>query len=172
MAYLVLKRMETKNARSARLRRQRGYRWEEILRRRFNEVPGWRAFRLGSPSISLPDIVAVSGGNNSILVIEAKSGTKTTLSVPPGQIERCMAWCDAFDIFKTRQVVLAFKFLSKKRIDVEQYKSRSVQEYYKVWNTSVTAVECVCTYEGNTYSLVNGVRLPLFLEDCIMPFHE
>ena len=171
MAYLALKRAETQNAQSARLRRQRGYRWEETLRRRFNQVPGWKAFRLGSSSISLPDIVAVSGVNNSILVIEAKSGTKTTLSVPPEQIERCIAWCDAFDRFKIRQVVLAFKFLSKKRIDIEQYKSRSVQEHYKMWNMDIAAVECVCTYEGKTYSLADGVRRPLLLEDCVMPFH-
>jgi hypothetical protein len=28
----------------------------------------------------------------------------------------------------------------------------------------------ICTYEGNTYSMSDGKRSPLELEECVMPF--
>ena len=40
----------------AKTRRQRGYQWEDTLVKRFNKVDNWKAFRLGSPSVALPDI--------------------------------------------------------------------------------------------------------------------
>ncbi|HZS73109.1 MAG TPA: resolvase, partial [Candidatus Nitrosotalea sp.] len=61
------------NQRIARTRRQRGYNWEDTLVKRFNAVDGWKAFRLGSPSVGLPDILAVSTRENVIYTIEAKS---------------------------------------------------------------------------------------------------
>lgn len=157
-------------ARSARLRRRRGYQWEEILTRRLNETPGWRAFRLGSPSMFLPDILAVNTTERSIYVLEAKSGAKTSLSVPPNQIQRCLDWCATFDIYDTRRVVLAFKFLAKKRLDTGMYESRPMREYYKAWDPADEPVECVCTYGGETYALEDGRRRILPLDDCPMPF--
>src|SRR5574340_1798412 len=76
----------TDNQRIARTRRQRGYNWEDTLVKRFNSMDGWKAFRLGSPSVGLPDILAVSTMANTIYTIEAKSGTSTTLYVPYDQI--------------------------------------------------------------------------------------
>ena len=43
------------NKKSAKLRRQRGYHWEDTLVKRFNALENWKAFRLGSPSVALPD---------------------------------------------------------------------------------------------------------------------
>ena len=60
------------NQRIARTRRQRGYNWEDTLVKRFNATDGWKAFRLGSPSVGLPDILAVSTKENTIYTIEAK----------------------------------------------------------------------------------------------------
>lgn len=164
--------LDDQKTRSARLRRRRGYRWEEILAKRFNGAPGWRAFRLGSPSIALPDVLAVNTAAKSMYIIEAKSGAKTSLSVPPNQIERCLSWRDTFDIYDSRTVVLAFKFLAKKRLDTDRYESRSMREYYKVWEPALDPVETVCTYAGGTYALVDGERHAITLADCPMPFAE
>src|SRR5713226_10084997 len=104
------------NKKIARTRRQRGYNWEDTLVKRFNATESWKAFRLGSPSVALPDILAVSTSANTIFTIEAKSGTGTTLYVPYDQIIRCLKWIDTFELYNTRKMILAFKFISKKRI--------------------------------------------------------
>ena len=44
----------------AQTRRQRGYNWEDTLVKRFNKLQNWKAFRLGSPSVALPDILCVN----------------------------------------------------------------------------------------------------------------
>ncbi len=159
-----------KNLKSARKRRQRGYHWEDTMVKRFNEIDGWNAFRLGSPSVALPDILAVSTNNSTIFTIEAKSGTVSSLPVPSDQIERCLKWAETFDVYKTRKVILAFKFLSKKRIGIDQYESRQLREFFKIWDESIEITDCVCTYEGNTYLLKDGKRSEVVLEDCKMPF--
>ena len=159
-----------KNQKIARTRRQRGYSWESTLVKRFNSLPDWKAFRLGSPSVALPDVLVVSNSNSTLFTIEAKSGTGTTLQVPFDQIIRCLNWTNHFELYKTRKVVLAFKFLSKKRVGVGKYENRQLREFYKVWDKSKKIVDCVCTYDGKTYALVDGKRKKLFLKDYEMPF--
>lgn len=159
-------------AQNSRLRRGRGYRWEDTLVRRLRQLPGWRAFRLGSPSKALPDVLAVDTKSHAILVIEAKSGSKTTLTVPDGQIQRCLDWCDTLSLYPTRKAILAFKFLSKKRLYTGRYTTRSMREYYKIWDPTVTPINCVCTYDGDVYALKNGTRQPLELDEYIMPFQK
>ncbi len=163
-------KIRKKNLKSARKRRQRGYHWEDTVVKRFNELGEWNAFRLGSPSVSLPDILAVSTKNSTIFTIEAKSGTVSSLPVPSDQIERCLKWAQTFDVYKTRKVILAFKFLSKKRIAIDQYESRQLREFFKVWDESQEIADCVCTYDGETYLLKDGKRSEIKLEDSVMPF--
>lgn len=158
------------NKKVARTRRQRGYNWEDTLVKRFNALEGWKAFRLGSPSVALPDILAVSTNENMIFTIEAKSGTGTTLHVPYDQIIRCLKWIHTFELYETRKMIIAFKFLSKKRIGTGRYERRQLREYYKTWNESNEITDFVCTYEGETYALVGGKRQKLELDDCFMPF--
>ena len=79
-------RIKITNKKIARTRRQRGYNWEDTLVKRFNSVKYWKAFRLGSPSVALPDVLAVNNPESIIFTIEAKSGTGTTLQVPFDQI--------------------------------------------------------------------------------------
>ena len=112
------------NKKIARTRRQRGYNWEDTLVKRFNSLEHWKAFRLGSPSIALPDVLTVNNIESVIFTIEAKSGTGTTLQVPFDQIERCLNWVNNFEVYQKREVILAFKFLSKKRIGVGKYEKR------------------------------------------------
>jgi len=89
-----------KNQKIARTRRQRGYSWESTLVKRFNSLSDWRAFRLGSPSVALPDVLVVSNRNSTLFTIEAKSGTGTTLQVPFDQIIRCLNWTNHFELYK------------------------------------------------------------------------
>jgi len=160
------------NQKVARTRRQRGYNWEDTLVKRFNALSEWKAFRLGSPSVALPDILAISNSHSTIFTIEAKSGTGTTLQVPFDQIIRCLNWTSNFELYKTRKVVLAFKFLSKKRIGVGKYENRQLREFYKVWDESKKIIDCVCTYDGKTYAIRDGKRQKLVLKDYEMPFES
>jgi len=158
------------NQKIARIRRQRGYQWEDTIVKRFNNTNEWKAFRLGSPSIALPDVLAVNTNNSTIFTIEAKSGTSTSLPVPADQIERCLSWIKTFDIYKKRNVLLAFKFLSKKRIGIGKYESRELREFFKIWDESLEITDCVCTYDGKFFAKINGKRKELFLKECPMPF--
>lgn len=158
------------NQKAARLRRQRGYQWEDTIVKRFNGTDNWKAFRLGSPSIALPDVLAVNTDNSTIFTVEAKSGTSTSLPVPYDQIERCLEWIKTFCIYENRKVLLAFKFLSKKRIDIGKYESRELREYFKIWDETLEITDCVCTYDGKFYAKVDGARKEIFLKECKMPF--
>jgi Holliday junction resolvase len=165
-----IKLQKTKNQRLAKTRRQRGYNWEDTIVKRFNAMQHWKAFRLGSPSVGLPDILAVSTKENTIYTIEAKSGTSTTLRVPYDQILRCLRWIHTFELYRTRKMIIAFKFSSKKRIGTGKYEHRELKEFYKVWDESHPITDFVCTYDGLTYAVTDGKRLNLDLEDCRMPF--
>ena len=164
-------KIKSKNHRKAvRTRRQRGYHWEDTIVKRFNSVDGWDAFRLGSPSTALPDVLAVNNDNSVIFTIEAKSGTTNSLPVPEDQIERCLKWINIFEIYKTRKVILAFKFLSKKRTGLGTYESRELREFYKVWDTSIPISNCSCSYDGKVFGKINGKRKEIPLKDLPMPF--
>ena len=151
-------------------RRQRGYNWEDTLVKRFNKIENWKAFRLGSPSVALPDILCVNNEDSMIFTIEAKSGTGTTLTVPFDQITRCLNWTNNFTVYKTRKVILAFKFLSKKRIGTGLYEKRELREFYKVWSEKKNPVDIVCKYDGTTYALIEGEKKKMDLKDYKMPF--
>lgn len=171
---LILKnkdKIKSKNHRKAvRTRRQRGYHWEDTIVKRFNSTDKWNAFRLGSPSTALPDVLAVNNDESIIFTIEAKSGTTNALPVPEDQIERCLRWINIFEIYNTKKVILAFKFLSKKRIGLGTYESRELREFYKVWDTSIPISNCSCSYEGKVFAQINGKRQEIHLEDLSMPF--
>ena len=158
-------------SRASRTRRRRGYAWEDSLAKRLSAAQGWTAVRLGSPSVGLPDVLAVRSRGRSLMVIEAKSGTGSSLSVPAEQVARCVEWTRILDAYGDRRAVLAFKFLSKRRVGTASYKGRQLREFYKVWNARRRPAECVCTYDGRTYLRGAGRgRRAVDLEDCPMPF--
>ena len=156
----------------AKTRRQRGYEWEDSLVKRFNKIDDWKAFRLGSPSVALPDILTVNNKDSVLYTIEAKSGTGTTLMVPFDQIIRCLNWTNNFQVYKTREVILAFKFLSKKRIGVGKYEKRELREFFKIWNPRRTPIDIVCKYDGDTYTIKEGKKKKMSLKDHKMPFES
>ena len=171
---LVIKNKEKQKSknhrRAAHTRRQRGYHWEDTIVKRFNSTGTWNAFRLGSPSTALPDVLAVNTKESTIFTIEAKSGTTNLLPVPEDQIERCLKWVNIFDIYQNRSVILAFKFLSKKRTGLGTYESRELREFFKVWDSSLGITGCACTYDGKVFAQINGKRKEIKLRDYKMPF--
>ena len=139
----------------------------------------WAARRLGGSSTGLPDIVAVNNTNGILLTIEAKSGTSDILYVPQDQLMRCIVIRNMFGIYPERHIVLAFKFMSKKRFRRKNqtvYETRKLLEYYKVADMiekmkSLPVIKC--TYDGRTYALYkNGRMLSLDLPDYAMPFQR
>ena len=156
----------------AKTRRQRGYQWEDSLVKRFNKIDDWKAFRLGSPSVALPDILTVNNIDSVLYTIEAKSGTGTTLTVPFDQIIRCLNWTNNFQVYKTREVILAFKFLSKKRIGVGKYEQRELREFFKIWDPKRNPIDIVCKYDGETYTIKASKKKKVSLKDHKMPFES
>jgi Holliday junction resolvase len=170
-SHLKIKTKSLNFKKISQTRRQRGYNWEDTLVKRFNKIENWKAFRLGSPSVALPDILCVNNEDSMIFTIEAKSGTGTTLTVPFDQITRCLNWTNNFTVYKTRKVILAFKFLSKKRIGTGLYEKRELREFYKIWNEKKSPIDIVCRYDdGETYALIQGEKKKLNLNDYEMPF--
>ena len=170
----VLKNIERRKSNNHRMaahtRRQRGYHWEDTIVKRFNSTENWNAFRLGSPSTSLPDVLAVNNHESTIFTIEAKSGTTNLLPVPEDQIERCLKWVNTFDVYKNRKVILAFKFLSKKRTGLGTYENRELREFFKMWDSSIDITSCSCTYDGKVFAQIEGARKEIKLQDYSMPF--
>jgi Holliday junction resolvase len=158
-----------------RIRRNRGYSFEHVLVQKLN-TNVWNARRLGGSSANLPDIIAVNNKESIFLSIEAKSGTADSLYVPSDQIQRCFQIRDMFQVYKTAHVILAFKFMQKRRIREEGktlYIHRKLQEYYKIADkySRVNPVPIIkCTYDGRTYELRNFQTKRCNLKDYIMPF--
>ncbi len=160
------------------IRRSRGYNFEHTLVQKLS-AGSWAARRLGGSSTGLPDIVAVNNSRGILLTIEAKSGTSDILYVPEDQLMRCMAIRNMFGIYPERHIVLAFKFMSKKRFRRKNqtvYETRKLLEYYKVADViekmkNLPVIKC--TYDGRTYALyTNGRTQSLDLPDYAMPFQK
>ena len=157
---------------SSNTRRRRGYNWEDTISKRFNALEKWNAYRLGSSSTSLPDVLALSSSKKSAFIIEAKSGSGDRLMVPPNQIERCVDWYHTLKPFGNRHIVFAFKFISKKRVGLNKYDKRELREYYKEWNVSKIPLECICMYDGSMYARSKQKRIKMNLPNCILPTHD
>jgi Holliday junction resolvase len=159
------------------IRRTRGYSYEHTLVQRLNNG-SWIARRLGGSSTGLPDIVAVNNKEATLLSIEAKSGTGDALYVRADQLQRCLLIKEMFGYYKTKHVVLAFKFMRKKRLTRKKcvvYENRKLIEYYKVADKlskpdSIPVVKC--TYNGKTFVMFNGRFTRKSLPNYTMPFNN
>ena len=121
------------------IRARRGYAFERYMVELLNSA-GWKARRLGSPSVSLPDVLAIQNQSNTICAIECKSGINTSLTVPADQIARCMEIVDDLAAYENRLTVLAFKFVGRNR-------GRRLQHRFFIWNDSIPA-DTRCSYDG------------------------
>jgi Holliday junction resolvase len=159
------------------IRRTRGYSYEHSLVQRLN-YGSWIARRLGGSSTGLPDIVAVNNKEATLLSIEAKSGTGDILYVHPDQLQRCLLIRDMFGYYKTKHVILAFKFMRKKRFTRKKqvvYERRRLVEYYKIADKlhnleNIPVVKC--TYGGMIYVMSNGKFTKKSLPTFVMPFQN
>lgn len=157
------------------IRRSRGYSYEHTLVQRLNIGP-WVARRLGGSSTGLPDIVAVNNEESTLLSIEAKSGTGDVLYVLPDQLQRCISIKDMFSYYKKKHVILAFKFMQKKRYTRKKsvvYEKRRLLEYYKIADklSKLESTPLVkCTYSGKTFVMNNGKFKMKDLPNYPMPF--
>jgi Holliday junction resolvase len=157
------------------IRKSRGYSYEHTLVQRLNDG-SWIARRLGGSSTGLPDIVAVNNKQATLLSIEAKSGTGDALYVRADQILRCLLIREMFGYYRTKHVILAFKFMRKKRYTRKKqvvYEQRRLVEYYKIGD-KLTRLENIpvvkCTYSGKTYVMSNGKFIMKDLPNFVMPF--
>ena len=157
------------------IRKSRGYNYEHTLVQRLNDG-SWIARRLGGSGTGLPDIVAVNNKQATLLSIEAKSGTGDALYVRPDQILRCLLIREMFGYYRTKHVILAFKFMRKKRYTRKRevvYEQRRLVEYYKIGD-KLNKLENIpvvkCTYSGKTYVMSNGKFVVKDLPNFVMPF--
>lgn len=137
--------------------RARGYNFEHQLSLDFNDK-NWNAQRLGGTTVKLPDILATNDELEVILSIEAKVTTTNNAHVPLEELERCLKILTMFKVYKTRTVILAFKFNQKRILKPDnpgykngQYFNRPVQYYYfkllRIENlANIKAISC--NYQG------------------------
>ncbi|MFP3224659.1 MAG: hypothetical protein RXR30_02500 [Nitrososphaeria archaeon] len=104
--------------------KKRGYDWEDKVVKIFIKK-GWKAVRLGSPSVNLPDVLAINDQKNMIIAIEAKASKGDKIYVPLAEINRLFNFLEMFGAYKRKEAVLAIKFLK-----VKGKKMR--EEFYRV----------------------------------------
>ena len=136
----------------------------------------WNARRLGGSSTGLPDIVAVNNKTGTLLTIEAKSGTGDILYVPADQIERCVLIDHMFSYYGKRHIILAFKFMRKRRLRRKSdiiYERRHLVEHYMLADALCKSKEypvIKCTYGGTTFAMYHDKCKKLRLPHFRMPF--
>ncbi len=109
--------------------KKRGYDWEDKIVKML-ERKGWKALRLGSPSVHLPDVVAVDDRHNMLVAIEAKASRNDKIYVPLDEIIRLFNFLQMFGAYKKKEAVLAIKFLKikGKKMSEDFYKLKCVPE--------------------------------------------
>ncbi|MGC8557745.1 MAG: hypothetical protein ACP5NC_01980 [Nitrososphaeria archaeon] len=90
--------------------KKRGYDWEDKLVKSFNSA-GWSSIRLGSPSIHLPDVLAIYNRGSTMVAIEAKSSMGDRIIVRRDQVLRLFEFMSIFKAYRIRIPVIAVKFL-------------------------------------------------------------
>jgi len=147
-------------------RRQRGYAFENHIVQMFNDISGWNAKRLGSPSIALPDVMCLNDYYKTMIAIEAKSTVQNYAYVPKDQIERCRDWVNMFGIYNSKYVVLAFKFGQTTNMVKGKLETRKLRYYYKVFpHNSFAPSQIRADYDGNIMIKENNVFIPLVMEN-------
>ncbi len=137
------------------LRKARGYAWEDAIVKRFR-TSGWDAVRLGSPSIRLPDVIAVKG--NTIVAIEAKSVSVNVVSVLKEKVENTIRFVNMFRAYRRRFAVLAVKFMAKKHVAKGRYRPRELREFYFIMPMCDYDLLQV-TYDGKFFLVKEGRKV-------------
>lgn len=148
------------------IQQSRGYSFESHIVKRFNAIPNWKALRLGSPSVALPDVLAVNDEEKSMVIIEAKSRQSSSADIPPDQLQRCLGFAKLFGLYY-HSIVVAFKFINKET----KFDSRTKREYYYDATEIVSYYDNTpideslptirCHRDGSTFVVENGHRKPI-----------
>lgn len=133
----------------SRIRKSRGHGFEREIVKRYKDA-GWWSYRTGGNSAYLPDVMATSDITGELDVVEGKAGCKDHLYVDWDQIRRDIFLINGFKRYPKRRIILAFKFLSKRRKG-KGYEGRPLREYFKVvpenmW-TELEGKTISCHYE-------------------------
>jgi hypothetical protein len=81
-----------------------------------------------------------------------------------------------FSYYKTRHVILAFKFMRKKRLRRKgkvTYEQRKLMEYYKLADPLYTTSQypiVKCLYDGTSFAIYKDKGDMIKLQDYVMPF--
>jgi len=144
------------------IRRVRGYAWEDKVVKIFKEK-GCHTVRLGGTTTTMPDVTVSKAKTKIIMAIECKSTTTDHCNVPAVQIQRCIDWVNAWELYTDKVVMLAFKFSAKKRVGIGRYESREKKEFFKIWNLKMKPVDFSCSYNG--FCKIKETGKDLWLEE-------
>jgi Holliday junction resolvase len=108
-------------------RSYRGYTFEKQLVTEFNKGT-WKARRLGGSSSGLPDVAIVNNSESIHYAVEAKSTVYNFCIIPVKQIKRCIEYLSMYDLYKKQNVILAFRFATKKALRAENSTVKVIRE--------------------------------------------
>lgn len=135
-------------------RQARGYVFETQLVKEFNKG-NWKARRLGGSSSGLPDVGIVNNSSSILYSIEAKSTAYNNCEIPVKQIKRCVEFLELFSAYRTKNVILAFRFASKRALLSANSKVKITREkpiYYffivKQFNNLDEVLSFTCNSKG------------------------
>lgn len=151
------------------LRSGRGYYFETKIVADFNDNDpdpekdqGWYSKRLGGSSSGLPDVIVTNNKQSILWSMECKSRTAKTEEekngklavIPPIQIQRCYDMFNMFSIYKTKNVVFAFKFNIKKP-------RSAVFHFFKILRME-NVKSVMCSRDGKlTFTAMDKSKLPI-----------
>jgi len=158
--------MKKDNKKINKTRKQRGYTFENYIVQKFNDVSGWNAKRLGSPSTALPDVMCLNDYYKTMIAIEAKSTVQNYAYVPQDQIERCRDWVNMFGVYDSKHVILAIKFGRVCNGSKGKLETRKLRYYYKIFpHKRFTPSQIRVDYDGNIMIKSNDDWMDIVLED-------
>jgi Holliday junction resolvase len=144
--------------------RDRGYKHEDSIIDRFNNLDLWHAKRLGGTTIELPDLIVTNNNEKIFVAAECKSTTSNSTSVHINQITRCFKIRDMFSIYDKHYIIFPFKFSQKQRIAITAKKKdgtrtrskkmmaiRKLKEFYLLFNPEMISEIpklVSCNYDG------------------------
>ncbi|GEM_PF-2650370 len=102
---------------ASRLRRQRGYHAENMLRKMLERVNGNVVFRVPVSGArgNYPDVFVVNNLRRSITAFQVKSTTKNMVKIPRQQLYAMKRFLNAFKLYPHRVMVCAVYFQKDKK---------------------------------------------------------
>ena len=113
------------------IRRVRGYAWEDKVVKIFKEM-GCHAVRLGGATTTMLEVKVSKAKTKIIIAIKRKSTTTDHFHVPAAQIQPCLVWLKALELYTDKVFLLAFLFSDNNRDGIVRYESREKKEFLNI----------------------------------------